>query len=192
MESKLILNANRRDEKANIQLAQELIKSEDKEEVSAIVEALQGSTKAIANDAIKVLYEIGEVKPALIAEYTSQFLALLTSKNNRLVWGAMTALAEVTSLRADAIFIHLDKILIAYNSGSVIAMDQSMSVLAQLCNAKQSYEQKIFPFLMEHLTNCRAKEVAQHAERISICINKNNKVEFIETLNLRHKDLLEA
>jgi len=40
-----------------------------------------------------VLYEIGYIKPALIADYTPDFLALLKSKNNHMVWEDMIALA---------------------------------------------------------------------------------------------------
>lgn len=189
MKSKLLLNATQRDEKANIKLAEELVKSENQKDIAEIVLALQEKNKIIANDAIKVLYEIGERKPMLIAEYTQQFLDLLSSKNSRLVWGAMSALAEVASLRADIIFEQLDKVYIGYNSGSVIASDQSMTVLARLCMANERYKQAIFPFLIEHLSKCRAKEVAQHAERISICINTENKSMFLEVLNSRHADL---
>jgi len=31
--------------------------------------------------------------------------------------------------------------------------------------------------LLEHLANCRAKEVPQHAERIAVCINRSRHAE---------------
>jgi hypothetical protein len=76
-------------------LAEELCRNNDIAGIKEVVVGFTGADKAIANDYIKVLYEIGERKPELIADYLSEFISHLRSKNNRLVWGSMTALVKI-------------------------------------------------------------------------------------------------
>jgi hypothetical protein len=188
MIERLATNLGRNDEEPNIELAEELVKNEDAEGIKEIVGGLT-QKKAIANDSIKVLYEIGERNPKLIRDYADDFLNLLTSSNNRLVWGAMTALNTIAEEIPSAIFTQIDKVISAYKSGSVITIDNSMSVFAKVCMADKRYEVAIFPMLLEHLRTCRAKEIPQHAERISICINSDNKTEFLKVLEERKDEL---
>ncbi|MDQ0362010.1 hypothetical protein [Breznakia pachnodae] len=188
MIERLATNLGRNDEEPNIELAEELVKNEDAEGIKEIVGGLT-QKKAIANDSIKVLYEIGERNPKLIRDYADDFLNLLTSSNNRLVWGAMTALNTIAEEVPSAIFTQIDKVISAYKNGSVITIDNSMSVFAKVCMADKRYEVAIFPMLMEHLRTCRAKEIPQHAERISICINSDNKTEFLKVLEERKDEL---
>lgn len=175
----------RNDEIPNIELAINLCNTHNTAGVAEIVDGLNHKDKRIANDCIKVLYEIGERKPELISPYASTFLNLLMSKNNRLVWGSMTALATIADLVPDVLFQNLDRILYALENGSVITIDNSMTTLAKLCNVSDAYHDKIFPILLQHLEKCRPKEVAQHAERISICITSKNLSSFTNVLEKR-------
>ena len=89
---KLASSLNRRDEVPNQELAKQIADKDDREAVKELVVNLSNNSKDIQNDCIKVLYEIGERKPALIAAYAKEFIDLLDHKNNRLQWGAMTAI----------------------------------------------------------------------------------------------------
>ena len=189
MIEKLASQLGRKDEEPNIQLAQELMKDNNAFAIEEIVSGVMGKDKAIANDCIKVLYEIGEEKPDLISPYANEFLDLLHSKNNRLVWGAMTALAKIAELVPEVIFPRLDDVLHAYENGSVITVDNSISVFAGLGKSNHAYEEKILPILLHHLATCRPKEVPQHGERASVCYNKSNSNAFLEVLESRKKDL---
>ena len=153
---------------------------------------MKSKDRAIANDCIKVLYEIGQREPDLISGFTDEFIDLLSSRNNRMVWGSMTALAYVSPIRSEVIFRRLPEILRAYENGSVITVDNSISVFANLCKADEKYKEEIFPFLLEHILNCRAKEIPQHAERISICITSGNKEAFMNVLTIREKELTKS
>ena len=93
---KLASSLGRRDEVPNQELAKEIVLSQDVEAVKVLVENLSNK-KAIQNDCVKVLYEIGERAPKLISKHIDEFIAHLTSKNNRLQWGAMTALGTITN-----------------------------------------------------------------------------------------------
>jgi len=184
MLERLACNLGRNDEVPNIELAQYLVLHEDKKGIAEIVNGLK-QNKAIANDCIKVLYETGNRNPLLIADYVTEFLSLLESKNNRLVWGGMTALAALVDYKVDEIYTQIEKVKYAYRTGSVITVDNSMTVFAKLCRANEEYKRELFPELIHHLKTCRPKEVAQHAERISICVDSSDKIIYIETLNQR-------
>jgi hypothetical protein len=101
MLEKLAYSLGRNDEELNIELAKELVKTKNKKGIKEIVDGLNNPRKQIANDCIKVLYEIGEIAPEFISEYVDNFIQLLRSRNNRLVWGAMTALAKIVSFNPE-------------------------------------------------------------------------------------------
>ncbi len=189
MIEKLAYSLERNDEKPNIELALELIKTGNLAGIDEIAEGLNSKTEQISNDCIKVLYEIGEREPELISGYVDIFIKLLRSKNNRLVWGAMTALSRIASLKPREIFNNLDAVLKAKESGSVITVDNSISVLAELAKSSPEYEKKVFPVIIKHLQNCRPKEVGQHSERAFICVTKNNSATFRRTLQERYDSL---
>jgi hypothetical protein len=192
MIEKLAYSLGRNDEEPNIELAKELAKTKNKKGIKEIVNGLNNPKEQIANDCIKVLYEIAEIAPERISEYAGNFVQLLRSKNNRLVWGSMMALSKIVSFNPDEIFQNLDIIVKAYEKGSVITVDNSISVFAELAKADKKYEKKVFPIIIEHLKKCRSKEVGQHAERAFICVNKNNSQIFKETLLKRQKSLTDA
>lgn len=179
-------------EEANIALAEELCRNNDKEGIEEIVASLNHKDKRVANDCIKVLYEIGERKPELIANYWEVFVTLLSSKENRLVWGAMTALASMAQIKADLLYPYVNKIVRAMNQGSVITVDQSVTVLAKISGKNETYSRQIVPILMDHIRHCRPKELAQHAQRMEICINQRNAEEFFEIIDQRRGDVSDA
>jgi len=188
----LACRLGRNDEVPNIELAEKLCKSSDKKGVREIMDGLKSDDQAVANDCIKVLYEIGQRKPELIAAFADDFITALASKNNRIVWGSMTALSFIAPIEPDAIFGRLPEIISAYKRGSVITVDNSISVFAHLCKADEDYKKEIFPLLLEHLAECRAKEIPQHAERIAVCIGSDNKEAFINALESRMDELSDS
>ena len=179
---------NRRDEVPNQELARELAEKKDRDGIHEIAENLWNKDKNIQADCIKVLYEIGYIDPALITDYAEDFLKLLKSRNNRLVWGGMTALSTIAEVWADFIHAHLHEILKAMNTGSVITVDNAVKTLA-LAASKEAYRPVIFPSLLDHLRTCRPKDVPQHAEKSLPAVDAGNKDEFIAALEKRMEDL---
>lgn len=192
MIEKIACNLGRNDEEPNISLAVLLSDTKDKEGIREIVQGLKDKKKVVANDCIKVLYEIGERTPELISEYVLDFIGLLESKNNRLVWGGMTALSQIVYLKHEEIFNNFDMIKKAYKTGSVITVDNAVSVLAKLCKTNEKYEKAIFDEIINHLMTCRPKEVPQHSERAFICVNKDNSKKFMDVLLKRRESLTES
>lgn len=189
MIEKTAFSLGRNDEEPNIALAEELCRNRNAQGIAEIAAGLDSREPRLANDCIKVLYEIGARSPDLVADYTEEFLRLLRSRNNRLVWGAMTALAYMTRLRPQVIFNSLESVLEALKTGSVITRDNAVSVLAELAKVDSRYEETVFPILLSHLAACRPKEIPQHAERISVCIGRGSLKPFVALLESRKAEL---
>ncbi|HTX79245.1 MAG TPA: hypothetical protein VMC62_06230 [Longilinea sp.] len=190
--NKIAYFQNRRDDVANQELAKELATARNTERIKEIAEALWNRDQNIQSDCLKVLYEIGYLDPTLIARYVDDFLKLLNSKNNRMVWGSMIALSTIAELRADEIYRQHETIQAVMEQGSVITMDNGVKTLAIVASKNEEYRQKLFPYLLKHLETCRLKEVPQHAEKTAVAVNANNKTEFIGVLEKRMADMTDS
>lgn len=164
VETRLAGALDRRDEAPNIELAEDIAGSGDKEAVADLVAVLDRGKTSQRCDAIKVLYEIGDRKPELVAPHVSAFLKHMTSANNRLVWGSLTALAAICRAEPGKIERHLDDILIAADDGSVIAKDQALSILVTLA-ADTSRTGKIVPILIGRIASATPNQLPMYAER---------------------------
>ena len=189
---KLAYAQGRRDDVPDQQLARELAAANDGGGVKELAENLWNANENISSDCIKTLYELGFIKPELIAGYVDDFLRAIQNKNNRLVWGGMIALGTIAHLKAREIFDHLDLIEKTMQSGSVITVDNGVKTLALVAAASEEYNHVIFPFLLEHLKTCRSKEVPQHAEKSLPAVTSANRGAFIEALNQRMPALSSA
>lgn len=175
----------RRDEVPNQELAQDLAAARDQAGIRAIAAHLWDANPQIQSDCIKVLYEVGYRDPALIAAYAPDFIALLTRGPNRLVWGAMIALATIAPVAADALYPHVATITRSIAQGSVITVDNGIKALARIAAANPAYGATIFPYLIQHLETCRPKDVPQHAESIVPAVSAANKHAFIAVVEQR-------
>jgi hypothetical protein len=176
---------NRRDDEPNKALADEIIRSERSDLVRELIDNLNNKDKNIQSDCIKVLYEIGERGPAkLIAPYYKEFGDLLKSKNNRMVWGAMIALDNISQVNPAGVFSMLPLIVQTIDKGSVITIDHGVGILANL-SALKEYAGQTLPLLMEQLKRCPIKQLPMYAEKAERASTPENKGQFIELLELR-------
>jgi len=183
--NKIAFYQNRRDEVPNQQLAKELAETENKAGIKEIAMNLKHKNKSVQSDCLKVLYETGYLKPDLIADYVHEFLALLKSKNNRMVWGAMIALATIADKKPNEIYTQLDTLTTAINNGTLITIVWGTKALAKVAAANKTYKQKIFPILMAQLKKCIPRDVPMHAESILPAIDEENKQEFLRIIETR-------
>jgi hypothetical protein len=183
--NQLASRLNRNDEEPNIELAHTLANEENHAGIEEIIENLSSKDKKVQHDCIKVAYEIGQVKPELISKYAQTFIELLKSRNNRLVWGGMTALSTITEESSETIMAHLHTIKSAMKIGSVITIDKGVLTLAKLAAVSKENNDVIFPFLLEHLENCRTKEVPQHSESTMLAVTDENREGFLNVLRKR-------
>lgn len=185
---KLSSSKNRRDEIPNQELAKEILASRDKKAIQELVENLSNKDKNIASDCIKVLYEIGEHDPTLIDSYAENFLSLLNSKNNRLAWGAMTALDCIATTKPKDIFNHIDQIIKTANEGSVITRDHAVSMLIKLSKDTE-IAPKIFPLFFDQLQKSPPNQLPMYAENSYRIIPNSLRKEFVEILKNRLPDM---
>lgn len=183
---------DRSDEEPNVQLAEEIAKTGNRKGFEEIIAALRDENAAVANDCIKVAYEVGYRNPSLLEPYAKEFLDALTKGNNRLTWGSCIALSLIAEKKSDEIFKKVDLLEKTYEKGSVITEDNCVSVFALLIKGNPEHEGRLLPLLMEHIAKCRPKDVPQRAERIRACITPKNAPRFIEILTLRMGELSKA
>ena len=179
----------RRDEVPNQELARQLVQSQDRDGIQEIAANLWHEDVNVRSDCLKVLYEVGYLEPALIADHVGEFLKLLDSRNNRLVWGAMITLATIATLRAEDLFQHRAAILEAMAQGSVITVDAAVKALAAVASHKDAYRAELFPHLLLHLQSCRPKDVPQHAESTLVAVDAAHSDAFLSVLESRLPDL---
>lgn len=186
---KLILQSiKRRDEKANIELAVLISDENDSDAVGKIFDLLKISKKEIQYDCIKSIYEIGIRKPELISPYLNNLLPFLKSKNNRLVWGSMTAISSVSASIPEKIYKVLPEIINGSESGSVIAKDHAMKILRILGGLKK-YQKEIIPLMMEQLQLSPDNQFPTYALSISEVIDNDNAVHFTQIISDRLKTI---
>jgi len=187
--NKITFYQNRCDEIPNQELAKELAETENKKGIKEIAMNLKHKDKSVQSDCLKVLYEIGYLKPELIADYVHEFLALLNSKNNRMVWGAMIALATIADKKPNEIYTQLDTLTTAINTGTLITTVWGTKALAKVAAANKTYKQKIFPHLMAQLRKCIPRDVPMHAESILPAVDADNKQEFLNIIATRKPEM---
>lgn len=185
----LATSLKKRDDKPNQDLADEIIRSGRNDWVKELVENLNNKDKNIQSDCIKVLYEIGERGSAeMIAPYCREIGSILTSKNNRLVWGAMTALDMIASVNPDEVYNLLPLIMSAIDNGSVITIDHGVGILAKLSGMKK-YAETAFPLLIEQLKKCPAKQLPMYTEKSTIVINASDKKQLVDLIHTRMSEM---
>jgi hypothetical protein len=185
---KLATSLNRRDELPNQELARQIAAEQDKPAVKELVDNLSNKNRNIQNDCIKVLYEIAAIDPSLIAPYAKVFISLLEHKNNRLQWGAMTAISGIATENPKAVYAALPEIIMAAERGTVITKDATVNILIRLC-AVERYADDAFLLLNEQVLNSAVNQLPMYAERAMPIINDKNKKIFINTLTSRLADL---
>lgn len=181
---KLACAVGRRDEVPNQELARALAKKPDAKAVRELVENLSNKSKDIRHDCIKVLYELGEADPKQIAPYYKEFLAFLDDKNNRMQWGAMTALSSLAHERPKELLASIGKIIDVANKGSVITRDHCVKILVAIGSDKKNTD-KVFPLLREQLLQCPTNQLPSYAEQILPLVTEKHKALFIKTLSSR-------
>jgi len=179
---RLASTLGRNDERPNVELAEALAASPDPAAIAELVAALEGKA-AVANDAIKVLYELGERRPGLVALYAEEFIALLSSRNNRMVWGALSAIDTVTAARPDAVLNELEAILAAADAGSVIAKDKANAILVKL--AAGEHAAQVLPILISRLGDAVPNQFPTYAEAIATVIDAEHLPMFVAILETR-------
>lgn len=184
----LATSLGHRDDIANLELAKNIIEVNNADGVKELVEHLNSKNKGIRSDCIKTLYEIGEQAPSLIAGYTQVFVNLLSSKDNRTVWGAMCALSAIASVKPQEIFEHLAAIMDAAQKGSVITIDHYVKILVVLAEHKE-YAETALTLLVDKIKDAAPNQLPTYAENMVPVMTDAFRAAFISTMISRLPDI---
>jgi hypothetical protein len=179
----------RRDEIPNQELAANLAQNQDKEGIQEIADNLFNKNKNISSDCIKVLYEIGYLQPDLIAPYATDFLKLLDSRENRMVWGSMIALACIAHLEPELIFAKVDLVMDKTRNGSVITQVWGIRTLSRIAGANDFYRSEILPFLENQIQTCLPRDIPLHLESMLPAIRPDHSEKFRKLAISREQEL---
>ena len=182
---KIAYSLGERGEVPNQILARELTETEDKDGIREVAYHLFDENQSIASDCIKVLYEIGYLKPELITTYVDDFIRLLDSKSNRMVWGAMIALSTIVPVVPQEIHPVLPKIRHHIETGTVITNVSGVRTIVRLAGADESYYAELIKEIFELQTSCRNTDFAKRAEDIIPILKEADKQPFKSVLEKR-------
>jgi hypothetical protein len=189
---KIAFFQNRRDEVPNQLLAKELADKEDRKGIQDIAENLTNKDRNISSDCLKVLYEIGYLKPDLIGPYGIKFLDLLKHEDNRKVWGAMIALASIAEIAHGQIAARIDDILAAFHSGSLITHVWGVRVLSKIAAHESHLEPRILPEILQTLRICLPRDIPTHLESMIPMINSSNLDKVLAVVKSRQSSMTPA
>ncbi|MCX6062807.1 MAG: hypothetical protein NTV26_01230 [Caldiserica bacterium] len=187
--SSLASSLGRRDDVPNEELAQDLVRTRDTAAVQELADSLWSKDQNVRSDCLKVLYEIGYATPDLIADHVAFFLRLLGDKNNRMVWGAMIALANVADLRPDEIWQRVADVLRAVQSGTLITVVWGTRVLAKVAASSSERRRTLFPALLQTLETCLPRDVPTQAESILCAIDDTVRQQYLAAIDGRAAEL---
>ena len=186
----LASSLGRSDEQPNIDLAVKVVKSGSKEQVKELVDLLSDSKTAIRHDAIKVLYEIGERNGELISPYLKNFIEGLSHKDNRMKWGAMSALHAISNLKPELLGPHIVTVVNAMDEGSVITRDRGVYILCKLASVKK-YHDDCMELLLDQIEHAPVNQVPMYAEKTAEVVSASYKPKLVQTIRKR-KDVYEV
>lgn len=166
----------------NIALAKQIVENNDQAGIIELINEL--NNKKLAGDCIKVLYEIGYLNASLIDNYADIFLKLLAHKDNRMQWGAMTALAEVSKTKPEVVYENLSDIIYAANNGSVITKDQAFNILIRLAKLETYYDD-VFSIINNQLSIAPNNQFPKYVEQTFEIIKPSDVEILIKTIELK-------
>lgn len=184
----LVAGNGKRSKEQNKAVAERIASTSDIKAVAELVRLLSHKKKTVQSDAIEILYETGYLNPVCITGYCDDFTALLNSRNNRLVWGAMIALSCIASAVPDNVFSHLAQIRQAVDRGSVITKDAGIVLYAHLIRQKK-YRTDVVPLLFGELEKCPIKQLPQYVEKSVGSIDTALRRKFLGIVEMRSDEL---
>ncbi|MBI9067592.1 MAG: hypothetical protein JEZ09_09895 [Salinivirgaceae bacterium] len=180
--NKIAYNRNIRNETPNKELAKELADTNNREGIREISEYLYDKNKSISSDCLSVLYTIGYSEPNLIQDYIDDFLKLLESKNNRMVWGSMIALSTIAQLKSDYLFAKMNLIFQTMKKGTLITEVWGIKTVVNLSIVNREYKNKLLPVLFDYLEKCRPIDFATRIETILPVIESPSENEILDRI----------
>ena len=180
----LASSLGQRDEQPNIALAMKIAKSGNEEQLAELFTLLAGKKPALRNDAIKVIYEIGERKPEMISKHVRDFISLLEHKDNRMKWGAMSALSSICKTQPKLLVPFIVNVVTAMDEGSVITRDHGIYILSYIA-ALPKHHNDCMELLLEQLEKAPINQLPMYAEKTAEVVTTPFAKRMLATLKAR-------
>lgn len=186
---RIAYHLKRRDEVPNQELAKELAEENNEEGIKEMAGYLFDKNKSVASDCLKVMYEASYIRPEIIVDYYGDFVTLLQSKNNRMVWGAMIAIASIAKVAPDMVYQQVDLILEKINSGTVITNVQGAYALINMAGASEEIYGNVIDQIFTLVGGSRSVEFPKRCEAFSAILKDEDKERLIELIH-KHEERL--
>ena len=184
-------NLGRRSEVPNQVLARKLAEEKNEAGIKEIAGYLYDKNQSVASDCIKVMYEAGYIDANLIVPYAGDFIKLLGSGNNRMVWGAMIAIANVAYAAPEKVYPHRELILEKIKTGTVITNVWGVKAYINMAKPDKYYEE-LKPVIFKLQAGCRPVDFAKRAEYMMGSVRVKDIAQYIEILEGGKKSLSAA
>lgn len=171
-----------------MELAKKIAGKDNTSAIAELMDLLESGPSPMRHDAIKVLYEAGEIKPGLLLPYHQTFLRLLGHKDNRMKWGAMCALSAISRGNPATLVPHLPLILDAMDSGTVITRDHGIYILCHVARIKKHHAD-VMELMLEQIDKAPVNQVPMYAEKMAEVITPAFTDRLVHILQSR-KDVL--
>ncbi len=181
-------NLQRKDQQPNIDLAKKLVAGSNASNIALLVKYSNSGLRAEKSDAIKVIYEIAKIKPSLIAPYIEDLIDIVSSNNNRMIWGVLQIINATKEQAAKIIMKNLEVILEASDRSSVIAKDNLMAILVYL-NEDENYKKILTPVILQRLSHSAPNQFPTYIELVARTIDDENKAVLKEIIAQRRKSI---
>ena len=175
----------------NTELAAKLIRRRNRAGIREIATNIWHKDRRIQANCLKVLSEIGIREPQLVAFCVDDIVTMLSSRNNRLVWGAMQVISSVAPIAPRAVFAGRARIMKALDRGSVITIDHGILSLSVVASKSPAFSRELFSYLVQDLLTCRSQDVPRHATYIFNAVNAKTRAAYLEALARRLTDMPE-
>ena len=185
----LLANAmGRNDEEPNIKLAVLMAGSADEAAVGELVGLLDHPEAPVRSDAIKVLYEISRRNADLIIPHLKKLVKLLSGKENRMIWGAMSALSSLSQSHPKLLVRHLPIIVATMEKGSAITRDHGIYTLCHVARLKKQYSNCV-ELLLEQIQKAPVNQVPMYGEKTAAILLPEDRHR-LEKILLSRKDVM--
>lgn len=193
--SRLAVSMQRTDEMPNLELAAELVITDDSEAVKLLIAVLERHDLEHAPDAARVLCEVGSRSPELLLTHVDKLLALCDESQREVLPYTMFAISPVAHKHAETLWDMRDlfwSALADLTQPTDMAQAGAVRLLSSLCAAGADYARTLAGGLVDLLGKCMPKDVAFFAESVLPALGTAHSHRAKPVLDRRMKELTPA
>ncbi len=117
-----------------------------------IVSALDDKDVKLVGDCAEVMTKVAETHPELVAPHADKLIPLFKSKNTRVRWESMHAIAFITHLVPEIVYTILPDLEdILHKDKSVIVRDYATETIVRYAGTSKDAAKNAYPYLLEIL-----------------------------------------